>query len=387
MADETISILGALQRGMYSPTESMYGMGAQHIAQSIPMLQNPYASASSNIGHTLGAGLLSGLLAGYARQDAAKQNAELMPLMGQIMQADPTERMALAAGNARLSPLVQALAFQDYERKNKREDAISTEVGKFKALSPLQRGQSIDNKLIDVSIDQGLVPTDNGAIAFDDLGLKTPLELEKEKTGAIEDIKAQKEIDKYKLGEFGDYNPSRAKAEDETRKYLAEKVPSVKQFIVMEKQLPMLEPLAKMNTKSSDFPFIYNYVKALDDTAVKQDEINMAQSANPLIQKYLNQLEGGITGISPLTPGLKQQMLSELKASRASLYKQAKKDADIEIKIAKGRGLSEDTLLPFDVNLNLGGDVSTLQTQDIIKDANGRSFQVNAVTKELIPID
>lgn len=359
------NLLQALQSGLTRPGDTSSGIGAQVIGTAIPALNNPYASTSSNLGHTLGASLLGGLLAGYARTQANDDNSELMPVMQQMLTAKtPEDRMALAASNpTRLSPLVQALAMQDFENKQ----GVDREVAKFNALAPLQRGQKVDNNLIDTGFEQGLIPTDDGLVPVESLGLKSPAQFEADKQKLLAEtlnpLDVQKAADvetaKAKAGaDFMGYNPERAKAEDDARKYIAEKIPTVRQFKLMQKSIPMLEPLVKADTRSSDVAFVYNYVKALDEGAVREGEIALATTGNSVLQKYAAELQSAFSGSSKLTPRLKEQMLAELKQSQGSLYEQAKKDAAQEISIYTGRGLDENNLYPFDRNLQFGATIT-----------------------------
>lgn len=365
------NLLQALQAGLTRPGDTSSGIGAQVIGTAIPALNNPYASTSSNLGHTLGASLLGGLLAGYARTQANEDNSELMPVMQQMLTAKtPEDRMALAASNpTRLSPLVQALAMQDFENKQ----GVDREVAKFNALAPLQRGQKVDNNLIDTGFEQGLIPTDDGLVPVESLGLKSPAQFEADKQKLLAEtlnpLDVQKAADvetaKAKAGaDFMGYNPERAKAEDDARRYIAEKIPTVRQFKLMQKSIPMLEPLADAKTKSSDNAFVYNWVKALDEGAVRGEEVNMAQSANGVINKYANIVSERLRGGSELGPDLKKQMLDELKQSQGSLYEQAKKDATREASIYLDRGLTEKNLYPIDMGLTFGSGGSTIQAPD-----------------------
>jgi hypothetical protein len=206
MADpQPTTLLQALQYGMYTPTESPYGMAAQSIAGGMPGLYNPYASGGENLGVTIGAGLLAGLLAGGARRDAAAQNAELMPMMQQIMTAAPEDRAGIAAGNPRLSPLVQALAFDDYSqgREIQKQRAIKSmdvefapqiETAKLRASQPLELGQRAREGVIDAGLEQGVMIKDGTMVPFADLGLRSPEQVEIDKQRSMVPIEVDKAI-------------------------------------------------------------------------------------------------------------------------------------------------------------------------------------------------
>lgn len=341
MADDNISLLQALQGSLVAPTNSMAGIGATTIAQSIPALTNPYASTSSNMGVTLGAGLLSGLLAGYARRDAAEQNAAVTPVIGQIMQSsDPAERMALAAGNPRLSPLVQALAFEDYSRKAKREDAINTEIGKFKALNPLQRSQAIDNKLIDAGFDQGMIATENGLIPVDQLGLKTPQELEIDKERASIELKNSLEDQRY-----GGQIPAKdimQLEQDYTDKLLtgvqaAEVVNINKATANIAQALKKDNPLAAATA-------IFEYAKLQDPrgTVREADEMRVSDAGGPLGQ--LARIHNEIMQKGKLTPDAKKNMAELLPILQNNAFAQYNQIRDSYKEALKGYGGDPDRL-------------------------------------------
>jgi hypothetical protein len=310
MADDNINLLQALQGGLYRPAESMAGIGAQTIAQSIPNLTNPYASDTSNMGTTLGAGLLAGLLAGYARQDAASQNAQLMPLMGQIMQAQPTERMALAAGNPRLSPLVQALAFDDYARKNKREDAVLTDVQKFQALNPLELQRRMDENFIDTSSDQGLVPTgrvENGRPVYktyDELGLKSPQDLKVDETLATEEAKLQAETNAY------GFNPKREGELDKLRKEFSA-LPEVKNYSQVEKAASIINQAIQDPKAMSDLELTRYAILLIEPgMAVREGEQAAVSASQSIPDAYKGRISKALNGEAELGEEARQALLN-----------------------------------------------------------------------------
>ena len=170
-------------------------------------------------------------------------------------------------------------------------------------------------------------------------------------------------------------------SQDNVRKEIA-KIPSVSQFLTMQKSLPLVKGFKDQDTRSSDVGFVYNYVKSLDEGAVREGEISLANSSNPLIQQYAKQLQGAFSGQSQLTPKLKNQMYSELIEAQSTVYAQAKKDADVLAQIAKSRGIT-DNIYPFDTGL----DFTTKPTQSNFEMNLMRSFQTGgapAASKELI---
>lgn len=240
MADTSLTLLQALNAGLARPTDSGWGIAAQTIGSSVPALYNPYASTGENLGITAGASLLAGLLGGYAKHSAAEENAQIMPLMGQIMATqDPAERAALAAGNQRLSPLVQALAFNDFERQNKLNDAIQSKqldlvynpqikVAETRALEPLEMQRRVKEGLVDVGLEQGQVVLGDEQYSFGDLGLEDPIELAARKQKALDAAKFESEADN--MG----YNPKLEEEVDKLRKEFSS-LPEVKNFALVEK--------------------------------------------------------------------------------------------------------------------------------------------------------
>jgi hypothetical protein len=382
-----LDLLKALQGSMYSPQEEMGGIGAQAIAAGIPALYNPYQNNTQNLGLSVGAGLLAGLLGGYGRYQAQTDNAALMPQIGSLLSAQPADRAGILASNPRLSPLVSALALQDYTDKADYRKAESLkgldlkyapqiEAAKFGATAPLELNQRFANGIADASLGQGKAILGGKEVDFKDIGLQTPQELaiaqelEKAKqlgpietANAVSKATALSPVDAAAAGakvtsegkaksDLMGYNPDKAAAEDKLRSEI-KAIPSVSQFIDTQKALPLLETFSKQDTRSSDIGFVYNYIKAMDNNAVKEGEINLANTSNPYLKQMASELESAFTGKSKLTPELKAQMLGEIKQGQAAIYKQAKDDADLQIEIGKSRGITGN-LYPFNPNLKFG---------------------------------
>lgn len=217
MADR-ITLLQALQSGLTQAQETPSGIGAGVIGSAIPSLQNPYASTSSNLGHTLGASLLGGLLAGYARSQAQSENAQLIPQMSAVMNASsPEERMALAGGNPRLSPLIQALSMEDFESKRKIQDQINSKAIDYQynpqikaaeqqALIPLENQQRIDQGVSDLAMQQGYVVDNGKLVPVDGVGLKSPMDMEAE--AEAKKVAARLQAERAAMGNRVDLTPT-----------------------------------------------------------------------------------------------------------------------------------------------------------------------------------
>lgn len=141
-------------------------------------------------------------------------------------------------------------------------------------------------------------------------------------------------------------------SEDSFRQEIS-KIPSVQQFTSMQASIPRAKAFKDQNTKSSDVGFVYNYVKALDEGAVKEGEINLANTSVPLLQQYSKYLQSVYSNKSQLTPKIKNQMFRELVGAQAGVYDQAKRDAAVIAKIAESRGITNN-IYPFDTNLSFG---------------------------------
>lgn len=139
-----------------------------------------------------------------------------------------------------------------------------------------------------------------------------------------------------------------AEEEDKIRREINTYVPSTKQLANMQKAVPLVAAFKDQNTKSSDVGFVYNYIKSLDDGAVRGEEIDMANASNPLVLKYRNELQGALTGTSELGTELKNQMYRELRQAQKNVFEQTMKDVEPYLKIGEGRGAKRVKMLPFD---------------------------------------
>lgn len=116
-------ILKALMGVYEQPKETTAGMMSTVIGGMAPRLVNPYGSAGSNIALTAGAGLLSGLLGGYAKNIATSDNQGIGELSRQFLAANQTGRDSIAADNDKFQGLNAALMSRDYEHQQKIADA------------------------------------------------------------------------------------------------------------------------------------------------------------------------------------------------------------------------------------------------------------------------
>lgn len=146
-------LLSALSGMQYKPMDDPYGMAAAGIAQGIPSLNNPYASTGSNMVNTIGAGLLSALLAGFAKNEAQQENADRALVQQQYFKTtDPTERAKLVGEHSYLAPLQSVDFMNQMDISNKvteleKTKAVTNRLDKeqYEAMTPLEaaREQSV----------------------------------------------------------------------------------------------------------------------------------------------------------------------------------------------------------------------------------------------------
>lgn len=333
------SLLEALLKAQQRPAETNYGIATQGVAAMLPALNNPYDSPARNAGYTVGGALLAGILSGLARQSAAEENIALTQGFNQLLTADDAGAAELVQQNERLSPLWAALVADRRERAQdlaqKRQELTLGEE------SDLRKSQN--KAVLDAMISQGKIPMGDKIVGFDALGLKSPDEYAIDK-----EVNQRHEMERLESESLG--VPAKVRDEEIAARKDISELPAVKQLKLMETKLPMLESDARLNTRSSDVAFFYNFIRALDDGAVRGEEIDLAGSSNPVLQKYGAQLLSAFNGQSQLTPTLKLQMLSELKATRGNLAKAALEQSEFKIAqiqkiIPKAR---REALLPFD---------------------------------------
>ena len=322
MADPS-TLLQALQSSYYKPSEMSAGIASQAIAGGIPALYNPYASSGSNFGVTLGAGLLSGLLGGYARSVAQEENAAMTPLIGQILQAPASERSGLASSNERLSPLVAALQFNDMERANKLQDAIQgkgidlaydplIEQRKAQMMEPLELQKASKLKLQDAAAEQGIYTIGDQQLTAEEVGILDPIALA---------AKKQKELDRVKF-----------ETEDERRNQLAVKpivktpeeiakdkdkayeritqAPEYKTFTDVEQSFKTLVSLAGNDDKVSSIGMINSLARIWDPAArITDTDFKINVQAQSKLDEIIGDWRSWAKGTSPLSETTKQRMI------------------------------------------------------------------------------
>lgn len=157
-------------------------------------------------------------------------------------------------------------------------------------------------------------------------------------------------------------------------------LPAVAQFQKVSTTLPTLKQYAGLDTKSSDFPFIYSFVQGLDGGVVKEGEVASIAGTNPLVEKYRNLFTSNLNGGSALGVELKQQMVKELEAVQAVSHAQANAQSKSVIQAATMAGLKNPySAMPYDPDAVFGqATVPTTPTTparaDLIAEAKRRGL-------------
>ena len=133
----------------YTPKESLSGALASGIGGSLPALVNPYGSTGSNLAAVLGGGLLAGLFGYSAKKEAEQKNAEMMPVMMDLLQAKDTGTIAdilkTSPYGQRLSPIGISRMSALEEAQAKREAAA---LERQQALGDFATKEQIRDKFI-----------------------------------------------------------------------------------------------------------------------------------------------------------------------------------------------------------------------------------------------
>lgn len=333
------------------------------VLDQVSFRPNRAGQETAALGVGLGKAILAGILTGKSGARAAEQEALMTRYLPNVIK-DPLGAVAPEGLEDRIANqlrqtytekmLEQERALQTLKRGKllEAEMGILAEQPEFRAMM-LEKNQLFPSRepLLDVTEKDGETPLDSVVAAKP--GVKAP-----EVSSDIdrEDLRRRgytlDQIDKMEQRalekEKNIYERQRTLFSDEDafRTEIA-KLPAVTQFQLSQKSLPILESFKDQDSKSSDVGFVYNYIKALDDGAVKEGEIDLANSANPLLVKFGKLLEGAFYGSSELTPELKNKMFRELKGAQSSLYNAALEQSAPIVNIATRRGFKEDNLLPF----------------------------------------
>ena len=120
MADSALLKALMNQEYAYEPTDELTGALGLGIAKSLPSLVNPYGSTGANLASVLGGGLLAGLFGYSARKEAERKNAEMLPVMMDLMTARDT---GVISNVLKTSPYGERLAPIGLQRMTALEEA------------------------------------------------------------------------------------------------------------------------------------------------------------------------------------------------------------------------------------------------------------------------
>lgn len=175
----------ALMGAQYKASENPWGMAAGGIGAAAPLLTNPYQSTGKNIGYTVGASLLAGLLGGLAQRQRDQENLTLMSAL-QTGMSDPGARMEIAKENPRLSSVFNAMQLEEQQRQaesmQKMRDAemsmemdltkaqrmgpiqMQNEIAKYEALTPLEMRRYEEQQRIKGEVNPDAPKTNPGSV-------------------------------------------------------------------------------------------------------------------------------------------------------------------------------------------------------------------------------
>lgn len=130
-----------------------------------------------------------------------------------------------------------------------------------------------------------------------------------------------------------------------------EKLPSVTKLRTTRAAIGQISNMADLDTASSDIPFATLFIGGLDGSVVREGEYARVQGANPILNKYLRQIESTLNGRSALGTEIKKQMFNELLLMESGLAEQAQLDVGEIVDIAQKRGASPEYIRKPDFSL------------------------------------
>jgi hypothetical protein len=149
MADSALLKALMNQEYAYKPTDELTGALGLGVAQSLPSLVNPYGSTGANLASVLGGGLLAGLFGYSARKEAERKNAEMLPVMMDLMTARDTGAISNVLKTSpygeRLAPIgLQRMTALEEAKAQREAEALKREQG----LSDYETKQSIADRYL-----------------------------------------------------------------------------------------------------------------------------------------------------------------------------------------------------------------------------------------------
>lgn len=317
------SLLSALMGAQYQAKENPFGIAAQSIAANTGNLINPYGSAGSNAAATIGAALLAGLLGGVARSQTQSDNAELSPLLGQMMTATPEQRQALVQQNDRLSPLANALAAQEMQQKQD--------------LAKLEKETTLKSDLEIAALPRKLE-------------IQNSAELSKQKMLAPGEIAAEraKSIAKEQARVAADMGrPLTPKEKGEIEQKYAFEIsgaPQTRTFSELSRQMRVLDESLKKDNPVAATTSIYALAKILDpNSVVREGEFHIVADPGSPVQ-ILNSALSQIKGEGKLTPTIKSNIRSLMQPLLQQNHEAYQEYADSLLKTMESQGGSRKNI-------------------------------------------
>lgn len=341
-------LLSALMGVQYSGKEDPFGIAAQALAGSANNLNNPYGSVGRNAAATIGASLLAGLLAGIGQNRADSRNAELQPIIGEFMTADPTRQEAMIAETPRLSKLGGAMGAINLQ--NRLELAQKTKEAEIGAAA-------------DVAKAQAMIPVEQA---------KQLALMPGEITKAARTAAAQKSA------EIAAQSGSPLTKEQLTNleKDYAMKIASLPQtttFAELSRQIRTLDESLKQDNPVAATTSIYALAKVLDPTSVvrESDYKVVADPGSPA--QVLNSVLSQIKGEGRLTPQIKANIKAMMGPILEANYATYKDTTGSLVETLKDQGGAADRihLLPKPV---LAASAPTPPTPNIITAPDGKKI-------------
>lgn len=339
----------------YRAEDPFFQSGVNVFRQGLPA---PTSNAEAIFG-PLAQGLIGGALMGYGRDranQAAYSDYRSSPLLAALR---PEASMIGPVADGELYadalsiPYLSEKAPEGWTAKQGRQDLILQALqGSMQQEENLENIKS-RNELTKLLLGKDATLNDKGQI----VSLKPLIDIEAERTAATEAAKVRGQNAGWG-GDAGE-NPDSPQAkklqkvkdeEDARRKEIGALLPAQKITATLT-ALPALEVLAKDNTKTSDIPFVYQFIQSQDGGVVKEGETARVEGAAPVLGQFKAQLEGALNGTSTLTPAIKQQMVTEMKRIALAQYKNFSTMAEPYFMTGETRGAARDRMNPFPANI------------------------------------
>lgn len=323
MADTLTQALTGLN---VAPSETPWGIGAMSLAQSSPLLMNPYSSWQQNLAVGLGANLVAGLLGYQAKQSAMEQNLALQPYITQALKAPNMESLDTILAQEDAAPL-RGLGAQ-----------LKMNILQNQAAAA-ERQQNLRDSLLVAGIKEGYIPkslqAEYGAAGLGGQGL-TP--------------RRQQDLDLYERQqkikqEIEDPERKRQREWEQNKAGLSfaeqfQQKPIVKEYDKISRFNKTIAELAKKPTRPSIDQLITLSKKTVDpESAVVLGEFAQTVDQQSAVQK----LEAFISNLYSPTPRIDSQTIAEIvQASQviADMMGQTyNKQLDASLKQAKASGL------------------------------------------------